>query len=149
MILCLGFPLKNSRLMFEPLGDSSIHRQVSEDARTIFKRIRGKLMDLQRDPGLLRESLGIWVWVYGCLWMFMDVYGCLWMFIKLKNTRKHYTDVTHDTYAHWENDDKPHLGSRMSDELILRNSGMMAVVEEAGTGWNIFPAVSWLSWWQL
>ena len=31
-------------------------------------------------------------------------------------------------------------GTRMSDELILRNSGMMAVVEEAGRGWNIFPS---------
>jgi hypothetical protein len=59
----------------------------------------------------------------------MDVYGCLWG-IKLKNTIKHYAD----TYVHCRNDDKPHLGSRMSDELILRNSGMMAVVEEAGTG---------------
>ena len=26
--------------------------QVSEDARTIFKRIRAKLMDLQQDPGV-------------------------------------------------------------------------------------------------
>lgn len=30
--------------------------QVSEDARTIFKRIRAKLMDLQQDPGVGLKS---------------------------------------------------------------------------------------------
>ena len=92
--------------MFEALGDSSIHRQVSEDARTIFKRIRGKLMDLQRDPGFFPRSGNLWE---NLGVMFMDVYGCLWR-IKLKNLREHYSDVTHDTYVHCRNDDEPHLG---------------------------------------